>query len=186
MDPRPQRNPLRTAGTIAAVGLVATLFGLLAWRLVTSTHGNRLAAAVVSGKHPAAPAFRLPLLGGGMLDLAALRGRPVIVNFWASWCTPCKSEAPRLQAAAERYPQLAVVGVNAQDFASDARRFLARYGVHYPNVHDSGGKVPEAYGVTGFPETWFIDRNGRLAYPRIEGEVSNEMLAQAVAALGVR
>jgi len=176
-------DALRTAGTVAAVALVGAMFVLLAWRLATSSHGNRLAASVASGERPAAPRFELPLLAGGTLDLARLRGKPVVLNFWASWCTPCKAEAGRLQAAADRYPDVAVVGIDAQDFMSDAQRFVRRHGVRYANVHDADGTAYAAYGVTGFPETWFVDRDGRLAYPRVAGEISRETLAEAIAAL---
>jgi cytochrome c biogenesis protein CcmG/thiol:disulfide interchange protein DsbE len=169
------------------VTLVAGLFGLLAWRVATTVGGNDLANALADGKKPAAPGFELPLLeGDGTLDLADLRGRPVILNFWASWCEPCKAEAPRLQAAADRYPELVVIGVNSQDFEGDARRFVERYGVKYQNVHDAGGEVSKDFGATGFPETWFVDRNGRLAYRRVQGEVTEQMLAEAATALGVR
>jgi cytochrome c biogenesis protein CcmG/thiol:disulfide interchange protein DsbE len=186
MDPRPRRSPLNIAATIVAMTFVAGLFGLLAWRVATSARGNDLAAALADGKRPPAPAFELPLLSGdGTLDLAVFRGRPVVLNFWASWCEPCKAEAPRLQAAADRYPDLVVIGVNAQDFEGDARRFIARYGVRYQNVHDSGGEVLEDFGATGFPETWFVDRDGRLAFRRIQGEVTEPMLAQAATELGL-
>jgi cytochrome c biogenesis protein CcmG/thiol:disulfide interchange protein DsbE len=180
------RNPLTTAATIAAVALVAGLFVLLAWRVATTAHGNDLAAALAEGKAPAAPGFELPLLeGDGTLDLAELRGRPVVLNFWASWCEPCKAEAPRLQAAAERYPELVVLGINAQDFEGDARRFVERYGIEYPNVHDGAGGILKDFGTTGFPETWFVDRDGNLAFRRIEGEITDALLAQAATALGV-
>jgi cytochrome c biogenesis protein CcmG/thiol:disulfide interchange protein DsbE len=166
---------------------VVGLFGLLAWRVATTARGNDLAAALAAGNGPAAPGFELPLLGGGgTLDLAAFRGRPVVLNFWASWCEPCKAEAPRLQALADRYPDLVVIGVNAQDFEGDARRFIARYGVKYQNVQDRDGGVLEDFGTTGFPETWFVDRSGRLAFRRIQGEVTKPMLEQAATELGVR
>jgi cytochrome c biogenesis protein CcmG, thiol:disulfide interchange protein DsbE len=187
MAPRPPRNPLTTVASIVAVTLVAGLFGLLAWRVATTARGSSLAAALAEGERPPAPGFELPLLDGrGTIDLGDLKGRPVVLNFWASWCEPCKAEAPRLQAAAARYPELVVVGVNSQDFEGDARKFVSRYGVTYRNVHDRSGAVLKKFGATGFPETWFVDREGRLAFRRIEGEVTDAMLAQGAAALGVR
>jgi cytochrome c biogenesis protein CcmG/thiol:disulfide interchange protein DsbE len=171
---------------VAAVVLVAGLFGLLARQVVASARGNGLSAALAAGEKPAAPAFELPALDGGTLALAELRGRPVVLNFWASWCTPCKSEAPRLQALADRHPELVVVGINAQDLEGDARRFVSRFDLRYRNVHDRGGGVLADFGVTGFPETWFVDRQGRLTFRRIQGEVSEQALEQATRALGVR
>ena len=99
----------------------------------------------------------------------SFRGKAVVVNFWASWCEPCKEETPLLQEAYERYRAdgLVVLGVNAQDFRADARRFAGRYDVTYPLVHDGPGATRERWGLTGFPETYWIDRQGRLvAYVR--------------------
>ena len=111
-----------------------------------------------------------------------MRGKAVIVNFWASWCVPCKEEAPRLEKAWREYKQrgLVVVGVDAQDFETDARRFVARYDVTYPVVHDGPGATLGHWGVTGFPETFFVDRRGRLVGKKIEGPVSDEELAKYI------
>jgi cytochrome c biogenesis protein CcmG, thiol:disulfide interchange protein DsbE len=102
----------------------------------------------------------------------------VVLNFWASWCVPCKSEAPRLEAAWRRWRGrgVVVVGVDAQDFSGDARRFIRRHSLTYPNVHDGPGNVLPDYGVTGFPETYFVDRRGRLVGQRVQGEISAEKL----------
>jgi cytochrome c biogenesis protein CcmG/thiol:disulfide interchange protein DsbE len=149
----------------AAVGVVAALIGLLAWQVATDTKARRLVDKVRAGEKPAAPAFELPELNGTKeVSLVSLRGQGVVLNFWASWCIPCKEEAPMLQAAWEenRDRGLAVVGVNAQDFRTDARRFAERYGLTYTLVHDRRGRSLGRYGLTGFPETWWIDRRGRL------------------------
>jgi cytochrome c biogenesis protein CcmG/thiol:disulfide interchange protein DsbE len=126
------------------------------------------------GERPPAPAFVLPMLdGGGSVELASLRGSPVVVNFWASWCEPCKAEAGLLRAASERYGPdgVAFLGiVMGDDFPGDAREFVARYGIPYQNVRDEEKKVAGRYGLTGVPETYFVDAEGRLV-GAVKGEL---------------
>lgn len=162
-----------------AIAVVASMVALLGWRVVTRDRAQGIADAIAAGKKPAAPDFDLPLLNGtGRVVLSSLRGKAVVLNFWASWCIPCKEEAPRLQAAWEKWRDRGVVflGVDAQDFRSDAKRFAARYHLTYPIVHDGKGSTLGHFGVTGFPETWFVDREGRLVGERIQGPVSAQQL----------
>lgn len=169
---------LRLAGQAFAVALVAALLGLLVWKMVKSSDGGA-AAQLASGRSPVAPAFTLPRLDTeGELSLASLRGKAVLLNFWASWCLPCKEEAPRLQKGWERWQGKGVVfvGVDAQDLRSDARRFLRRYGITYPSVYDGNGSTLGRYGVTGFPETFFVGRDGRLVGERVQGVISEDQL----------
>jgi cytochrome c biogenesis protein CcmG/thiol:disulfide interchange protein DsbE len=149
--------------TGAAVAVLVGLVALLGWQLVRGDSGRAFAQAVDAGHRPAAPGFDLPRLDRtGRIELAALRGRPVVLNFWASWCLDCKVEAPDLAAIAARWrPRgVAFVGIDSQDFTQDARHFAARYGDPYPLVSDTQ-HVDQSYGVTGFPETFVIDRRGR-------------------------
>jgi cytochrome c biogenesis protein CcmG/thiol:disulfide interchange protein DsbE len=166
----------RTVGQICAIGVVALLFGLLAWKLAANQGGA--ADALAKGEHPVAPPFELSRLdpADGKLALADLKGKPVIVNFWASWCIPCKEEAPALQQTYEKYKAqgLTVVGIDAQDFRQDAKRFAKRFGVTYPVVYDGSGSTLGKWGVTGFPETFFVDRSGRLVGERIQGGIDTE------------
>jgi len=108
--------------------------------------------------------------------LRVTRGCPdlSLLNFWASWCVPCKEEAPRLVAAWPYWRGRGVVflGVDAQDFRSDARRFLHDNAVTYPNVHDAAGNTADHYGVSGFPETWFVSRDGRLVVEHVSGPLT--------------
>jgi cytochrome c biogenesis protein CcmG/thiol:disulfide interchange protein DsbE len=171
-----QRSIQRVAQVIALVG-VAALLGLLIWRVAfkdTSGAADELAA----GKLVDAPAFTLDRLDteGGRLALADLRGKAVVVNFWASWCIPCRDEAPVLQKTYERYRDrgLVVLGVDVNDFKEDARRFMKRYGITYPVAYDGKGSTVGKWGVRGFPETFFVDRSGTLVGERIEGAVDIE------------
>lgn len=161
---------VKTAGQVLAVVAVASLLALLVWKVVASDDG--VAGSLARGESVVAPAFTLPRLGTeGTLSLASLRGKGVVVNFWASWCIPCKEEAPFLQKTYQRYRSrgLVVVGIDAQDFRQDALRFMKRYGITYPVVYDGKGSTLGTWGVTGFPETFFVDRKGKLVGEQIVG-----------------
>ncbi|HZA19227.1 MAG TPA: TlpA disulfide reductase family protein [Actinomycetota bacterium] len=125
-----------------------------------------LSVAVVRESTPEpgddAPDFEARLLGQDEnLALADLKGRPVFMNFWASWCGPCKDEALFLARAAERYrDRVAFVGVNIKDARSDALAFAEDEGLSYAHVRDEDGSIYDDYGLTGQPESFFIDANG--------------------------
>ncbi len=113
---------------------------------------------------PAAP-FALSTFDGTPVTLDRLRGQVVVLNFWASWCYPaCYEEAPALEQAWRAYRDrgVAVLGVAIQDHADAARKFIADFRLSFPNAPDPGGKVSIDYGVWGVPETFFIDRAGRI------------------------
>lgn len=110
----------------------------------------------------AAPDFTARYLDdSGSLTLSSLEGRPVLLNFWASWCPPCKDETPLLQQASEDYAgEVAFVGIDTRDSRTDALQFVEQYGVTYPQVFDEGEQLYTRYGLTGQPESFFIDQNG--------------------------
>ena len=109
-----------------------------------------------------APDFSAAQLdGSGSITLSSLRGRPVVLNFWASWCVPCRDEAPLLRQAERLYgDQVQFVGVDIRDARPDALRFVERYNIEYPSVRDESLDVYDSYGLTGQPETFFIDDEG--------------------------
>lgn len=171
-------SPLRWILRAAAVLLVAGLFGLLVFQIVHRGVGTRLVADVRAGKEPQAPNFRLGVIwprtemwptplrrigARGPVSPGDLRGYPVVINFWASWCLPCGEEAPRLVASARAHRgRVAFLGIDVKDFTGDARRFLRRHRVNYPSVHDAGSGIYEDYGLTGVPETYYLDASGRI------------------------
>ena len=110
-----------------------------------------------------------------------MRGKAVVLNFWASWCLPCKEETPRLEAAWKKWKPrgVVVVGLDANDFKSDARNFARRYGVTYPIVHDGPGRLLDDYGLTALPETFFIRPDGRLS-SWTQGELSVEEIETGI------
>ncbi len=117
-----------------------------------------------------APPFALSFFEGGTTGLEQLRGKPVVLNFWASWCFPaCYEEAPALEAAWQAYRDrgLMVIGVDIQDREADARQFIERFKLSFPNGPDPQGKVSINYGVYGVPETFFIDRQGKIHYKHV-------------------
>ena len=130
---------------------------------------------------PAAP-FTLPTFDGKTVSLVEMRGRVVVINFWASWCVPaCYDEAPSLERAWQGYRDRGVVliGVNIQDKEEPARRFLDRFGHTFPNGPDSLGRVSIDYGVYGVPETFFVDRKGHIRFKKV-GAVTDEILKQQI------
>jgi len=175
----------RLVGQGVAIGLVTLLFILLAWSLV-SDEGGDLAAAAARGDRPEAPDFTLERLDeDGELQLSSLAGKAVVLNVWASWCVPCKEEAPYLEELwrQNRDRGLVVVGLDAKDFRADATRFAKRYELTFPLVYDGPGDTLDDFGVTGFPETFVLDREGRVVEAfagAVDGDEARDRLEAAI------
>jgi cytochrome c biogenesis protein CcmG, thiol:disulfide interchange protein DsbE len=172
---------LKLAGQALALLTIASLLALLVWKLATES-ASGLRGALERGDRPAAPAFTLPdLSGDGELSLADFAGNAVVLNFWASWCAPCRDEAPLLESAWRRYRESGVVvlGIDARDLLPDGRAFVRDLGITYPNAYDGPGKLVDAYGLTGFPETYFLDREGRVVH-LVTGPVTEESLEEGI------
>ena len=174
---RRQPTGLPRAWYVAAA--LMPLLLLAAWGLMLLA---RPAAPAIPQVGDAAPGFALTDLNGKTVSLADLRGRPVIVNFWASWCGPCIDEFPLLQnaAAVHRDADLAVVGIVFRDNSESARRFMARMGAPWSAAIDPGEAIATRYGVIGPPDTFFIDRNGVIVGRQI-GQLSASDLDQGLA-----
>ncbi|MBM3677387.1 MAG: TlpA family protein disulfide reductase [Actinobacteria bacterium] len=155
---------------------VAALLGLLVWKITQRD------ATPLAGLAPSRP---LELLNtpdkGSDLSITDLRGKAIVVNFWASWCIPCKDETPFLQRVYERHKDdgLVILGIDNEDLREDAIRFLDRYGVTYPAVYSKGTSSAREWRLTGYPETFFVDRSGRLVGERIQGAVDIERNREA-------
>jgi cytochrome c biogenesis protein CcmG/thiol:disulfide interchange protein DsbE len=159
---RPSRTRL-VASAIAGILLI----GAIALIAVGFTRDPSRIESPLVGR--VAPEFRLVSLAGATVDLATLRGRPVLLNFWASWCIPCRDEAPLLRAAQERYAarDVAFLGIVYQDSPASAQAFVDRYGIAYPSLLDPDGRTALDYGVYGIPETYFIAADGTIRAKQI-------------------
>lgn len=173
---RPARGLPGRRARSGKVNLTILFFGLLVaipfvWLMVISFGRDpRAVPSVLVGK--TAPAFDLERLDGkGRVSLADLQGHKAVVNFWATWCVPCKLEEPVLKEAAQEYPQVRFLGVIYEDEPSKVRSYLLKVGRPYPNLVDPGGGTSIEYGVAGVPETYFIDEKG-LIYHKAIGPLS--------------
>ena len=158
----------------------------LAWTFL-----SRLPATATTDSAPpnpregfSAPDFTLDLLGGGEVTLSDLRGKPVVVNLWASWCPPCRAEMPAIQKVYQDYQDLGLVvlGVNTtnQDSEADAAAFVRQYGLTFPIPLDRDGSVSVRYQLSGLPTTFFIDRKGIIRSVVVGGPMSEAMIRSKV------
>ena len=205
-DERPQRRR-EYSGAASTLGLAAAIIGVVALALwffefrssdpAESPTGGIVelpAAQNPTGEAPAAregraaPNFRLQTVDGTSLALTDLRGKAVILNFWASWCPPCRGETPDLQRLAEATGaagRLAVVGVNQQESLSTAKSFLTEYSVTYPVVLDADGGVSAGYRISrGLPITLLIDAQGVIQRIYL-GRLTSDDITKLIADYGV-
>ncbi len=201
-SPRASRRVrrLHSVRLLVAVFLPVVLLAGVTYGLVADAPRPTIDEALARSEAVEAPGFELPVLREGTLSprlsravgpalgdrrvaLEELEGTPMVVNYWASWCDPCRKEAPLLERTWREARDRGVlfVGLNQQDFLGDARRFLREFGISYLNVRDSGNEVARRWGLAGLPETFFLDADGRVV-AHILGEASAEELREGIEA----
>jgi cytochrome c biogenesis protein CcmG, thiol:disulfide interchange protein DsbE len=146
--------------------IIVPILGLLAYGFTRDAH--YITSPLLAKQ---ATPFTVTLFDGRKISLSDLRGKAVFLNFWASWCVPCRAEAKDLEAAWQRIKDknMVFLGVAIQDTEKDSRAFLKEFNVTYPNGHDDSGKIAVDYGVWGVPESFFIDPQGRITYKYVGG-----------------
>ncbi len=167
------RGRLQLAGQTLAIAVVGVLAGLLLWKLTHQPPPPKVGQR--------APAFSLHRLEGSRtISLASLRGKTVVLNFFASWCDPCKREAPALEKVWQDYrsQRVVVLGIDTNDASNDARRFISAHGVTYPTVGGAGDGLTAKYGIPGLPVTYVLNRKGRIVGGQILGPVSDSPYSQ--------
>jgi cytochrome c biogenesis protein CcmG/thiol:disulfide interchange protein DsbE len=179
---------------LVGLAVIALVAGVTAWT-VTNGNGGSTSTARGAACRPTVdatggpitvgskiPDFELPTLDGGCVRLASYRGRPVVINFWASWCNPCRREFPLFRDALARHgdDRLEILGVAHDDIASDARRFARQRGTTWPLLLDENDDVANAFGVKPIPQTFFVRPNGTLA-SRLYGLTSERELEDEIA-----
>jgi cytochrome c biogenesis protein CcmG, thiol:disulfide interchange protein DsbE len=195
-----KRGPLGYVARGLALVLVGSFIALLFYGVLSQPADTTIDSSLAEAKAPPAPGFELELLrrgtvgrrldltfgraaADGKIGLEELRGVPVVLNFWASWCPPCRVEAPRLQRRwrLTRERGVLFLGLDMQDLPEDAREFIGEFRLSYPNVRDQGDDVARDWGVTGLPETFFISVRGRVV-GHVIGAVSQAQLDDGIRA----
>jgi len=185
------RRAVRTAGLVAALAFVA----LLVYGLTSKAPNSTIDDSLSRGQAITPPGFELARLADGResgagwqraaadgrVSLDELRGTPVVLNFWASWCDPCRAEAKVLERGHQRNDGVLFLGLDAQDAREDARDFIDQFGLTFPHVRDPGNETQRAWGVTGLPETYFVAADGRVV-GHVIGTVDDAQLREGIAA----
>ena len=201
-EPQPERRgPLRSLIRVAAVAAPMLLIALLIYGVVAKSPNTGIDDSLARQRPAPAPGFTLavlqrgrlgadlgrrigPALADGRVSLAELSGTPIVLNFWASWCIPCRDEAPLLQSTWRQLGRpngVLFLGLNMQDVTDDARGFMREFDVDFLNIRDPSNAVARGYGVSGLPETYFISPRGNVV-GHVIGVATAAQLRRGIAA----
>lgn len=180
-NPTPVEQPIEPKarpqwGRIFVWGVLAVLLAIVGLALLRNQRGP-----VQIGK--AAPDFSLTTFDGEQVDLASLKGKVVVMNFWASWCKPCEQEAADLEEAWRFYAprgDVVFLGIDWTDTEPKAKAYLEKFDVTYPNGPDLGTRISQSYRTTGVPETFIIDQQGILRYVKLSPFLSTQEIYDAI------
>jgi thiol-disulfide isomerase/thioredoxin len=178
----PSGSSARTWRGSRSVVVTVAVAGLAVWAALAALAEPALPSFAPSGSPVGLPTTQLEAVDRARFEgiLVGQRGRPVVVNLWASWCAPCRTEMPVLQRAAETYaPDVLVLGVATNDDQQRARRFLDELDITYPNLFDAGSDVQTALELSAYPTTYLFDAEGTLQ-ARVDGGISEQRLAALI------
>ena len=200
VDEQSRRSPFRSLSLLISGGLAIAFVALLLWGTLTAAPGTSIDEQLAQNRSTPAPPYDLEVLEEGRLgerlapklaqvladgrvNAAELRGTPHVLNFWASWCVPCREEAPLLQRSWEEARRAGVlfVGLNMQDVREDARAFLRDFDIDFLNIREQSDTIARRYEVRGIPETFFISAEGEIV-GHVVGVVTAEHLRAGIAA----
>jgi cytochrome c biogenesis protein CcmG/thiol:disulfide interchange protein DsbE len=169
----------RKSAVIIAALIVFGFLGLLVWGMLNKEPITGLSGVTMVNR--SAPDFSLTTFKGATISLEDMRGKPIVINFWASWCPPCRIEAPLLERTWRAYKNrgLIFLGVNIQDRKEDALNYMREFDITYPNGPDPTGEITIDYGVSGLPVTFFISRKGEVVR-RWVGAIETSVLISSI------
>lgn len=179
---------LLVGGLLAGAGLgIFFFFGLGVWNGQAQTSrlapGKEIVSSGLVGT--AAPDFELKNISGNSVHLNELKGKPVLLNFWATWCGPCEVEMPAIEARYERHQaELSILAVNFDEPEKDVRQYAERLGLSFDILLDPGGKIQDLYRVRGYPTTYLVDAEGVIRVHHV-GSMSEEQLDSYLQQVGI-